>query len=107
MTAGRRTVGAGSLCWAFVGAAVALAALPTVNDDARFFVAVASVLFPLCAVGAAWSLWRGNDRGAGLLLLASSATPTYFAFVLNIPVIVIGVLLLIAPPLIVGRTVAA
>lgn len=97
---GKRAVETGSIAWAAVGAGVALAALSDVNNDARLLVGVASVLLPLCAVGAALLLRRNQPRAAGLLLLFSAATPTYFAYVLNIPALVAGLVLLAAPALV-------
>jgi hypothetical protein len=93
----RRIVEIGSLAWAAIGASVALAALPSVNDDAIVLVGVASVVFPLCALGAALALRDRRDRLAGLLLLASVATPTYFAYALNLPALAVGLALLAAP----------
>jgi hypothetical protein len=40
---------------------------------------------------------RHRDRAAGVLLLVSALTPTYFAYVLNVPALVVGLYLLIAP----------
>ena len=99
MTA-KQAVEVGAVAWAVIGAAVALAALPDVNDDARLLVGVASVLLPLCALGAAALLRRNQLRAAGVLLLFSVATPTYFAYALNIPALVTGLVLLTAPALI-------
>jgi hypothetical protein len=99
----RRVVYTGSLAWAVVGAAVALSAIPSVNDDARVLVVLASVIFPLCAVAAAVMLDRRRDHIAGLLLVVSAATPTYFAYPLNLPALVVGLSLLTSPALIVGR----
>lgn len=93
----RRIVEIGSLAWAIIGASVALAALSSVNDDAIVLVALACIVFPLCAVGAALALRHRRDRLAGMLLLASVATPTYFAYPLNLPAIVVGLALLAAP----------
>ncbi len=93
----RQILEAAALFWAVVGAAVAIAGLPGVNDDARVAVGAASVAFPLCAVGAAMLLRRGREHAAGLLLVASAATPTYFAFALNVPALLIGAVLLVAP----------
>ena len=92
----RQLLRVGTLAWAALGAAVALAALPSVYADARVLVGLASVLGPLAAVGAAHLLARGRDRGAGGLLLASALlTPTYFAYVLNVPALVVGAVLLV------------
>lgn len=99
----RRVLEIGSLVWAAAGAAVALSALSDVNDDAMALVTLASIVFPLCALGGAIALRLNNDRTAGLLLLLSVATPTYFALPLNVPALVIGIALLAAPSLIAGN----
>ena len=99
----RRIVCIGSLVWAFVGATVAVTALPTVNDDVRVLVGLASVVFPMCAVGATVALGRRHDRLAGLLLVLSVATPTYFAYPLNLPALVVGLALLASPAVVLGR----
>lgn len=101
---GRRAVlEVGALVWAGVGAAVALGSLGEVNSDARLLVGAASVVGPLAAVGAAWLLARGADRTAGVLLLVSVLTPTYFAWVLNVPALVVGLALLAAPRAVVAQ----
>lgn len=88
---------AGTLVWVVAGAAVALGSLGDVNDDARLFVGAASVIGPVLGVGAAVQLGRYADRSAGVLLLLSALlTPTYFAYVINIPALVIGVMLALA-----------
>ncbi len=87
----------GSIVWAIVGAVVALTALPDVNADARWFVGAASVLFPAAAAGAALALRREALRLAGVLLLISVATPTYFAWPLNLPALLAGLGLVLAP----------
>lgn len=93
----RRVLQIGSLLWAAVGAVIAWSALGTVNADARWIVAAASVLGPAAAVAAAGSLGRRHDRLAGTLLLVSVLTPTYFAAVVNLPALVVGLVLLVAP----------
>ena len=93
----RQVLVIGSVVWAVVGAAVALSALSQVNPDARWIVGVASVVFPAAAVGAALALRRGALRWAGALLLVSVATPTYFAWAVNLPALVAGLGLLLAP----------
>lgn len=92
-----RVVAIGSVLWAAAGAAIAVASMSNVNDDAKVLVGVASVVFPLCAVGAAVALERRRDRLAGALLVVSAATPTYFAYPLNLVALVVGAVLLIAP----------
>src|SRR5262245_9225180 len=89
----RRALAIGACVWAAVGAAVAFTALGSVNADARLIVGVASVVGPLAALCAAWCVLRGRARAAGALLLVSVLTPTYFAYVLNLPAFVVGVAL--------------
>jgi hypothetical protein len=93
----RRTFTIGAAAWAAVGAAVAGSSLGRVDADALWFVGLAAVLFPLAAAGAAVALSRRRDRTAGLLLVVSVLTPTYFAWVLNVGPLVVGVALLLRP----------
>lgn len=93
----RRVLQAGCLVWAGVGAIVSLAALGDVNPDARVLVGAASIVGPLLAVGAALALSRRADRTAGILLILSAVlTPTYFAYALNVPALIVGFVLAIA-----------
>jgi hypothetical protein len=85
----------GAVLWAIVGFAIAMSALPGVNQDARVLVTTFSIAGPLCAVGAAWLIHTGQLRRAGLLLVISVATPTYFAFALNISALVLGTALIV------------
>jgi hypothetical protein len=87
------------LVWALAGALVAFSALPDVNDDARVLVGVASLLGPVAAIAASAALSRHRDRWAGLLLVVSVITPTYFAWLLNVPALLVGLILLVAPKL--------
>jgi hypothetical protein len=98
----RRAVGIGALVWAVVGALVAFAGISDVNADARLLVGLASGLGPLAAVAASIAVGRRRDRWAGLLLITSVITPTYFAWVLNVPALLIGLILLISPRVAVG-----
>ena len=93
----RQVLVIGSLVWAVVGALIALSALPQANADARWLVGVASVVFPGAALVAAVALRRGALRWAGAFLLVSVATPTYFAWPLNLPALVVGLRLVMAP----------
>lgn len=93
----RQVLVIGSIVWAVVGASVALSALPQANGDGRWLVGVASIVFPGAAVVAAVALRRGSLRWAGVFLLLSVATPTYFAWALNLPALVIGLRLAMAP----------
>ena len=76
---------------------MALSALPQVNQDARALVVVASLILPSCAAAAASFLQQQHDRLAGALLLLSVASPTYMAYVLNVPALVAGLALLVLP----------
>lgn len=58
--------------------------------------AVASAAFPLAAGAASLALGRERYRLAGVLIVASAATPTYFAWGLNIPALIVGVVLALA-----------
>ncbi len=93
----RRVLQAGVLLWAAVGASVAIPAVTTASNDARLLVGTASVLGPVAAIAASASLARRFDRLAGVLLLASVVTPTYFAWALNVPAFVVGLVLVAAP----------
>ena len=97
----RRALQVGALVWAAVGYVIALTALRRVNDDAVVLVAAAAA-FPLAAGAASLALGRGRDRLAGVLLVASAATPTYFAWVLNVPALAIGFGLMMAPTVVVS-----
>lgn len=90
------------MIWAVGGGAIALTALFTVIGDAPVILYIASVAFPLAAVGAAVAVRSGRDRVAGLLLLASVATPTYFAYIVNVPALIAGIVLLAWPAAILG-----
>jgi hypothetical protein len=103
MTPVQRALIRSSLVWAIAGAALALSALPQVNADARWLVAVASVAFPATAVLAALALRHGAVRWAGTLLLVSAATPTYSAWALNLPALVAGLVLMTVPSVAAGR----
>ena len=98
----RRVLVIGSGVWALVGALVALSSIPAATPDARWLVAVASALFPAAAAGAALAARRGALRWAGMLLLVSVATPTYFAWPLNVPALVAGLVLVVAPSTVSG-----
>lgn len=87
----------GALVWAGVGAAIALPALASINEGAVFLVGAASILGPLAAVAGSWLVGRRGGRAAGASLLVSVFTPTYFFAVLNVPALVVGVALLVAP----------
>jgi len=85
------------LAWAALGFGVAIGSVFQVVGDARLLVGVASVVFPAAAVGAGLVIARNRPRIGGVLLVLSAATPTYFAWVLNIPALVVGLVLVVAP----------
>lgn len=94
----RQVLHIGALVWAAVGAGVALASFDAVNSDARVLVGVATVLGPVAAVAAGRHISRRSDRAAGaLLLLSALITPTFFAYAINLPALVVGLALVIAP----------
>jgi hypothetical protein len=93
----RKVIQAGSLVWAGIAWGIALGNLGRVNADALLFVAVASVVLPAAAVGASLAFGRNRDRLGGALLVLSAGAPTYAAAALNVPALVVGLALLIAP----------
>lgn len=82
-----------------LGAAIAWSAIDDVNDDAKAFVAAASILGPLSAAVAAAVWSRTPSWVAGILLVASAVvTPTYFAWPFNAAVLIAGVALIVLRP---------
>lgn len=89
----------GAALWAVLGGSVALAGLSSVNDDAVLLVGFFSVVGPALAVAAARAAARGTPRTAGLLFVVSAlATPTYFAYPLNLLALAAGLWLVITAP---------
>lgn len=87
----RMVTTAGAALWAVLGGSVALAGLVSANDDAVLLVGFFSVLGPALAITAALAAARGSPRNSGLLLVVSAlATPTYFAYPLNVVVFAAG-----------------
>ena len=84
----------GAVVWAVVGFGVAMAGLSRVNNDARWLVVSASIVGQLSAFAAAVLIRRGILRWAGGLLIVSVATPTYFAWPLNVPALIFGLSLI-------------
>lgn len=106
----RRVLQVFALAWAVVGAAIALPVVSSVDSDARLLVGAASVLGPLAAVAAAVLIGRQFERWAGVLFLASVITPTYFAWAVNVPALLAGLVLVTAPAVLVrdhGKATAA
>lgn len=100
----KRAVQIGATVWALVAFTVAAVSVAEVSTDALLFVGAASVVLPLAAFLAGVAAAHDRLRVAGALLVLSAATPTYFAWVLNIPALVAGVVLLVAPGMIVKRS---
>ena len=100
----KRVVQVGATVWAMVAFTVAAASLAEVGTDALLLVGAASVVLPLSAFLAAVAAAHDRLRVAGALLVLSAATPTYFAWVLNIPALLAGVVLLVVPGMIVKRS---
>jgi hypothetical protein len=100
----RRMLQVGAMAWGVVGAMIAIASLRSVNPGARLLVATFAVACPVAAVLAAPALAGHRDQVAGLLLVISCATPTYFFWIVNLPALVVGLALLVAPAMVVRGT---
>jgi hypothetical protein len=98
----KQVLALGAAVWAVVGFAIAATSMATVDGGAPVAVGAASVVFPACAVVAALAVAGDRHRTAGVLLLLSVATPTYFAWIVNVPALLVGAALVLSP----GRTVA-
>ena len=96
----RRVLQMGSAAWAVIGFSVGLVAVRDAAGTGRFVLIAACIAGPGAALLASLSLASHRDRLAGVLLLASVITPTVFAWVLNVPALLIGLSLLIAPTLV-------
>lgn len=97
MTARRAWLQAGAIAWAVVGFGVASVFVAGAGPGTPILVWVATVAFPACAVLAAVALGAGHTRHAGALLVLSAATPTFFAWPLNVPALLAGLALLCWP----------
>lgn len=94
----QRAVQAIAIWWAVTGVAVAVLTFGNVNDDARWIVAGAHFAGFVSAAASAWLLRRTASRTAGALLVVSALiTPTYFAWPLNLPALLVGVAVLASP----------
>ena len=96
----RRAIEVGSLVWAVVALSVGLATLKSYNSDARLLVISASVIAAACAALGAVTLAHHRNRLTGMLLLISCIAPTSFAWVVNVPALVVGAMLLLVPSLV-------
>lgn len=82
---------AAAVLWGVLGAGVALYALSDVNADVRILLGVLSVVLPGASIAAALAIHRDQPTLAVVLLLISVATPTYFAWALNlIPLVIVA-----------------
>ena len=100
----RQVVRVGSIVWAVIGLAIGISSLGAVNRDARALVAAAAVLGSLAALLASFAVDRLRPRLAGVLLVFSVITPTFFAWILNVPALLVGILLVVMPSLVSSRT---
>ena len=93
----RRAIEVGAVVWAVVGLVVGLRVLQSVNADAQLLVLLACVVGSGAALLASACLSVHRDRLAGALLAASAVSPTVFAWALNVPAVLVGAALVIAP----------
>ena len=104
----RRGVGAGAaVLWAVVAATIAAVGIVDIVSPSRevgrteplalTLIISCSIVGPIAALAAARLILRCRDRLAGLALVVSVITPTYFAAALNLPALICGVALLILP----------
>ena len=93
----RQGVRLGSIVWAVVGLAVGMRSIGAVNSDARALVLAACVVGSASALMASAAVARRRDRLAGALLVVSVITPTFFAWMLNVPALLVGAVLLFGP----------
>ena len=98
----RRVIEVGSRVWAVVALVIGLAMLGSYNTDARLLVIAAAMVAAGSAALASVSLAHRRDRIAGALLIVSVVAPTSFAWVLNVPALLVGVALLVAPSMLLG-----
>lgn len=95
MTSRRRWPVVFAYGWSAVALTVVLLAFETVNHDARYIVGVLGAAACAAAFVAGRVLGSaGNRRRAGLLLVASSAAPTSYAWLLNVPALLVGLFLM-------------
>jgi hypothetical protein len=99
----RRMIEVGSLVWAVVALSIGLATFGSYNSDARLLVIAVSIVATGSAALASVSLAHRRDRIAGTLLIVSVVAPTSFAWVLNVPALLVGVVLLVAPSMLLGH----
>jgi hypothetical protein len=100
----RQMVRLGAIAWAAAGFAVGIASLSSINADALPLVLAACLIGPGAAVMASRAIDRRHNRRAGWFLLVSVLTPTFFAWVLNVPALLVGLLLMLAPQVVSDRS---
>ncbi len=89
----RWAIPVGCVGWALVGLLLAVSGLDNVNADARVLVLSATALGVGAALLAAWLWSRDRPRWAGLCLVVSVITPTWFAAALNLVPFAMGLAL--------------
>lgn len=89
-----RGLAVGCAIWAILALAIASMGFGSVNSDARLLVFAATAVGVGSAVLAARLLLRGRSRWAGLCLVISVVTPTWYAAVLNLVPLTAGLILL-------------
>lgn len=99
----RQIIARACIVWSITIVTIGVIAMPSVNDDAIALVLVATAATAIAAVGAARELIRGHDRIAGALLVASVAAPTFMAYVVGVPALIAGIVLLVRPRLLLPR----
>ncbi len=100
----RQVVRFGAIAWAATGLVVGFASVGSINADARPLVVAACLIGPAAAWMASLAIDRRHNRHAGWLLLVSVLTPTFFAWVLNVPALLVGLLLVLAPQAVTDRS---
>jgi hypothetical protein len=94
---GRRVIEVGSMVWAVVALSVGLATLGSYNSDVHLLVIAACIVGAGSAVLASLTVAHRHDRIAGTLLIVSVIAPTSFAWALNLPALLVGAGLVLAP----------
>jgi uncharacterized membrane protein YhaH (DUF805 family) len=97
-----------AIVWAVLAASLAVIGLEQlfaeraggVSTSAAAWIVITScsIVGPVAAVVAARLIVRRRDRLAGVALVISVITPTYFAAALNLPALIFGIALLVLPP---------
>ena len=99
----RQVARIGSMAWSVIGFALGLRSIGAVNGDARVLVLTVCVVGSGSALMASAAVASRHQRLAGVLLVVSVITPTFFAWVLNVPALLVGVVLIFAPAVVTDR----